>query len=174
ALHGGLARRDEALDARDDAHAADDARPGRLALDVVAREGRDLEEGAVAIEEELDPLPREQLAALEVAPVVLLAASLVRGRLGLRHLLEDAEVLLAVLREVRRAGVDARSEHGIALLDGHARHPRQGSPRLQPRNEWRFSVGRGRRAEADDRTRAAPPRAAARDGGARSRRRISR
>src|SRR5439155_16745150 len=102
---------DDALDAAHDADPRDDAcadgelRPPR-------RERGELEEGRVAIEEQLDALPRQELPALAVPAHVFLAAP----RAGERELLVEEPDLLEhgrVIHAIRLgAGVDAGREDG--------------------------------------------------------------
>ena len=101
--------------------AGDDAAAERE-LGAPGAERRDLEEGRVAIEQQLDALARHQLAALEVALHVLLAAARAHER---ELLVQDADLLeepLAVLAIGLGRGVDvgAQDFHGAGVLAGRA------------------------------------------------------
>ena len=98
-----------ALDVLDDADAGDDTgADGEVAAP--GRQGRQLEERAVRVDQQLDPLAGQQLAALPMPGDRLLAAT---GQ-GLRVLgvqrLQRREHRLAVRRELRRPGVEGRAE----------------------------------------------------------------
>ncbi len=76
---------------------------------------RELEEGRVGVEQQLDPLAREQLAARVMALDVALAAAgprLVEQRLETRELVEHGGAVGAV---ALRGGVEVRAQ------DGHVR-----------------------------------------------------
>jgi hypothetical protein len=98
----------------------DDARAGRVAADLVARERCDLEEVAALVEQTIDALARQELACLGVAVVVLGAPA--RSRLGERRieLREAREVRVAVLGELLAPRVHARREDrkALARIDG--------------------------------------------------------
>jgi len=71
---GGSVGADHALDALDHADPTDDAGAG-MEIALGGREGHELEEGRVAIEQELDALARGQLSAPAMALDVALAAA---------------------------------------------------------------------------------------------------
>ena len=75
ALDRGLARGDQALDPGHPADPADQPGARRVARHVLAGERAQLEEVRVAIEHQLDPLARQQLAGRPVPAGVLLAAA---------------------------------------------------------------------------------------------------
>ena len=62
-LHGRFVRGDEAFHARDDSDPADHASPRRDASHTVSSQRAELEKMRVRVEEELDALPGEELAA---------------------------------------------------------------------------------------------------------------
>ena len=68
AFHGGVIAHDHAFAALDAADARDDAGAGRIAIiHAVGGQRADLEEGAAGVDEALDALAGQQLAALCVA-----------------------------------------------------------------------------------------------------------
>ncbi len=113
AAHGGVVGDDHALDVLDDADAGEHAGADR---EVAAPRGerRELEQRSVAVDEQLDPLSAQQLAALAVALDVLVTATVVDER-------QLAAVLGEQLEEVGPIGLV-----GLAALvdvipqDGHA------------------------------------------------------
>ena len=110
AAHGRVVGDDQALDALDDADAGDDARAD-VEVGAPGGERRQLEERRVGVEQQLDALAGEQLAALVVPLDVLRAAAGERlGVLGV-ELGELGEHRLAVRRRVtgRRVGSSASS-----------------------------------------------------------------
>ena len=113
ALHGRVVRHDDARAARDRADAGHDARARRVAVvEAVGRERCELQKGAAGIDEPLDPLAGEQLAALLVALHGVPAAA----RPGPLELgLEVADQLphpLAVSEVVIRGGVEMTRDAG--------------------------------------------------------------
>ena len=78
-----------------------------------AGQRRELEEGRVAVEQQLDALARQQLAALAVALDVLLAAAGARQR----ELLVEVGDLLEKRRAVGPVGLGARID--VAAQDFH-------------------------------------------------------
>ena len=106
--HRRIMAADDALDARDDPDTGDE--PATHA-EVGAPAGKraQLEEGRVAVEQELDALPDEELAALAVTGHAPLAAARAGQReLGL-DLDEEGQHVLSVPAKGLGAGVDARS-----------------------------------------------------------------
>ena len=113
ALHGRVVRDDDARAARDRADAGHDARArGVAVVEAVRRERRELQEGAAGVDEPLDPLAGEQLAALLVALHGVRAAA----RPGPLELgLEVADQLphpLAVSEVVIRGGIEMTRDAG--------------------------------------------------------------
>jgi len=126
ALDGGVVADDHALDTADAADAGDQPGAGRLVVVEVERgQRRDLEKGRVGVEQPLDALARQQLAA--------------------RHML-GARGLVAALRDLREPGVevvDQRAHRGGVGLEvfGARRQPRR-----QRRQCSLLVPGRARRA----------------------------
>src|SRR4030095_11264997 len=89
APHRGLVGGQDALHARHHADPGHDAAP-EPELRAPGRERRDLEEGRVAVEQQLDALARHELAALAVALDVLRAAP---GACDRELLVEEGELL---------------------------------------------------------------------------------
>ncbi len=111
AAHGGVVGDEHALDALDDADSGDGARPDREAA-AVRRQGRQLEERAVAVDQQLDPLARQQLASGAVALHVLGPASAARGvEVGV-EVGQQREHRLAVGGGLGSAPVEPVGEHG--------------------------------------------------------------
>ncbi len=136
APHRRVVRRDEAFGALHDAD-AEDGSGADVVLGSPCRQGGQLEERRVAVQEELDPLAGRQLSALAVSGDVALAAtgaSLVEfcGDLGQCGL--EREVIGAVRL---RAGVDVGGE------DGHER----GSSTVRRRAATKEAPGRTLRAD---------------------------
>ena len=111
ALEGRVAPGDDALGALD--HTDHRHATGGEAVDrAVAGERGELEQRRVDVDEGLDPLSDEQLAAGPVAVGVALAAALEhRGDVG-GDLVEERRRPLGVRREFGRARVEARGERG--------------------------------------------------------------
>ena len=108
------------------ADAGDDAarRDHLVAVQLVARERRELEEGRPRVDDLLDPLARQHLAARPVQRARLLAAAAVHG-LGERpHPLGLLGHPRGVRREGRRAGVDAAVERVLGEQAAAARGER--------------------------------------------------
>ena len=115
ALHGRVVGDDHHLAPLDQAHPGHDAGRGRGAVvEPVGRERRQLEERRAGVEDLVDALTRQQLAALVVARAGLLAAALLgRGDVR-RDLFDRLQVVVAVLSEL------GRTRLGLALEDvGH-------------------------------------------------------
>ena len=145
ALHGRVVGDDHALAALDDADPGHDPGRRRVAVVQVPRGERvQLEEGRAGVEEAVDPLAREELAARAVALDRLLAAA--QRRLGRARfqLLHERRHALPVGGEVGRLAVDPRLEHCHA---GRLRkRVRSVSPRHRPRIEARRRSRAGRPA----------------------------
>src|SRR3954449_929451 len=110
AAHGRVVGVDEALDALDDADACDQAGADRVA-GPPCRERRQLEKRRVRVEQQLDPLSGEHLAALAVPLDVLLPAATAGDgelRLDLRQLLEQR---VTPRRVLGRVAVDPVGQH---------------------------------------------------------------
>src|SRR5439155_6166733 len=132
----------------------------------------ELEEGRVAVEEQLDALARQQLLPLAVAAHVLLAAAGARQR---QLLLQGADLLEhgRMVHPVRLgAGLDAREEDGHqiwrVISEGSwpspASSPRPRPRRCSPSASPRTLAARGSPSSSPRRRRAArtwPPRTAA-------------
>jgi hypothetical protein len=137
AAHGGIVRRDHARDALDEPDAAEHARAdGEVRAPCGQR--RQLEQRRGVVDEQLDALASEQLAALAVAGDVLLATAPVdRRQLGvvLGELLEQAR---PVARVLLAADVDVAGE------DRHGRE--RSEPRETEARPSQVGVGRSRAA----------------------------
>ena len=109
----GVVAVDHALDALDDADARDDA-AAHVIVGPVRDERLQLEERAVAVEQQLDPLADQQLAALPVALDVLRPAAAARRLQQLLELLKPRAHRLAVERRRGAGRVEAAAQdcHG--------------------------------------------------------------
>ncbi|CAM5702648.1 hypothetical protein STENM327S_02821 [Streptomyces tendae] len=117
AAHGGVVGGDQALDALDDADAGDERGADRV-LAPPGRQRRQLQEGRVRVEEQLDALAGEELAALAVPGDVLLAAALEGlGVFGVQ-VGELGEHGLAVRAVVGVGGVQGGGEDGHSAFAG--------------------------------------------------------
>ncbi len=122
APHGGVVGGDEALHALDHADPDDRRRPDRV-LGAPRRQGGELEEGGVAVEEQLDALTGQELAPVTVPLHIAFAASGPGRRQLLVHALHRLFEGALVGPEGRRVGVDVGGEggHGVdSLLGGGA------------------------------------------------------
>ena len=116
ALDGRVVRDDHALAALDDADARDDARARRaVVVHLPGGERVQLEEGRAGVDEQVDALPRRQLAARAVPLRRLLAAAARDLRRPLAHLGDELLHPLAPARELLGVAVELRGQ------DGHAR-----------------------------------------------------
>ena len=116
AFHRRLVGRHQALDRRHAADAADDPRSGGVGFDLVAGQRAQLEERGVAVEDELHPLPGEELASRPVPLVVLGAPASARAGERCLDVLPELPVGLGVGGEGRPLDVDVRTQHGVPLL----------------------------------------------------------
>ena len=115
ALDGRVVRDHQEFAAVDAADAGDEARGRRVVAVHAARgERRDLEERAAGVEEGLDALARQQLAARDVLRARGLAAAGRGERLAPLQLGDERRHVRRVLAELRAAGIDARGDarHG--------------------------------------------------------------
>jgi hypothetical protein len=83
---------------------------------VLAGQGAQLEEVRVAIEEQLDPLPRQELAGRDVAAVVLVAATGGRVAQGRGQLGHRGQAGGVVSLEVVGLAVDVGAQDRVRLL----------------------------------------------------------
>ena len=126
---------DHALDARDDPDAGDEP-AAHAEVGAPAGERAQLEEGRVAVEQELDALPDEELAALAVPGHAPLAAARAGQRELRLDLGEEGQHVLPVPAKALGAGVDARSNDvhvGARDDDSPACRRQSGDPVLSPR-----------------------------------------
>ena len=138
ALHGGVVGDDHHLAAVDAADARDDAGRGRgLVVELVRGEGGELEERAAGIQQPVDAVAHEQLAALLVLGAGLLAAALANRREQ-----RCAQVLTQGLHSVApvrrrkwliRGGLESGWVQGRPWSPSGVAHPtRPASHRLRP------------------------------------------
>ena len=112
ALHRGGVGDDHHLPARHPADAADDPRPRRLAvIEVAGGQLADLQEGRTRIQQTLDPLTRQQLAARRMA----LAGAFVAAQRGLGDLRAQIRHQGPVVRGVAGEGFAGRVDNGVQL-----------------------------------------------------------
>ncbi|GIW71400.1 MAG: hypothetical protein KatS3mg102_0942 [Planctomycetota bacterium] len=110
ALHRRVVGEDGALGAADQPHPADHGGARHDARHAGAGQRRDLQEPAVGVEQPLQPLAREQLAARAVALDVALAAAGARARELALDLLQRRQHRLAVGAIGIAAGIELRDE----------------------------------------------------------------
>ncbi len=103
ALDGGIVGDDQGLAAGDAADSRDHSSGWRFAVvEVVGGEGRELEKGRGGIEQRIDTLASEHLAAPLVPVAVLLGPSESRSRDALAEVFRDRAVVREILLEVYR------------------------------------------------------------------------
>lgn len=125
AAHRRVVRDDQALDALDHTDAGHHARPDRE-VGAVRRHRRQLQERAVRVEQQFDPLAGKELAARVVPGHVLLAAPGPRPVQRGVQLREPLQQRRPVLGEPRRGWVDPAPQHrhsGPSVRDRPARGP---------------------------------------------------
>ena len=122
ALHGRVVADDHALDARDPADAGDNAGTGSsvaaVAVLVDAHRGqrRDLEEGRVGVEQHLDAVARQQLAARQVlGSRAFAAAERDGGQLGVQ-IIDQPPHRCSVGLEVLGADIELGGQRGHGLV----------------------------------------------------------
>ncbi len=96
----------------DRADAGHDPRRGRLVvIHAVRGQRRKLEERRVGIHQPLDSLSRQQLSSRSVPLHGLGTATLADAAEALPQVLDEPQVVLAILSKLRRERIDARLEH---------------------------------------------------------------
>ena len=126
ALHGGVVGDDDALAPADTPDAGDDAGGGHVVVvDAVGGEGAELKEGAVGVDEALDALSGEELAAAVVTFDVAFATGPLDTPEAVAKVVDKGEVRVAVLPVARIEHIDAGGEQG-EVVEGHGRKGTRG------------------------------------------------